>query len=165
MSNLNNLYSSIHPLHTLHTDIRLHKPIHDSVPSRFLETKDALARLVEALDERDVKVGYIGSDAEIYVGEGPFVRAIDFDAATGVRPSSAVGWVGGFGDVGACGVWALVGVWGVEMEGKRVRTWVDPLTCSFSERVTAPCGFEESEVSGREACKSHEWKEGEHVAS
>lgn len=104
MTNLNNLDTSLHPVQALNANITLSQPLLERRAPRLLQAQHALARLVEVIHEADVEVGHVGAEAEVHVGQGPGVRAVDDEAAAGERPLRAVGDVGGFGDVGACGV-------------------------------------------------------------
>lgn len=69
-----------------------------------LEAEEADTGLVQVVDERDVEVGHVGAEAEVDVGQGGGVRSVNADRTTTGGPLGAVGDVGGFVDIAACGM-------------------------------------------------------------
>ena len=107
MPQLNNLHTRRQAVQPLIIETGVPSSLEPRLERRLpgvLEAELAGACLVEVVDERDVEVCHVGAEAQVDVGEGVGMRAVNGHGAAGHGPLGAVGHGGGLVDVGAWGV-------------------------------------------------------------
>lgn len=82
MSKLNDLDTSLQPVQPLILETTVSSSLQSLLKVRasgILEAEHTGTGLVQVLDERDVEVGYVGTETKVHVGERGAMRAVDRD--------------------------------------------------------------------------------------